>query len=288
MKHDSAGNVVAVYWDFENIHASLFDLAHGANSYQDPKTRFVVQDALVDIKAVMEFVATIGNVAINRAYANWQFFSRYRDGLNEAGVDLIQLYSRGRNMKNGADIRLALDVVEDINHYSHVTHAVIVGSDSDYISVAQKVKQSGRIIIGVGVRESTNEFWEKCCNEFKYYQTLLRKVGQTGDAAVVPAAGKSEDAERLLMSALKRLISQRGENKVPNSQLKSLMLRMDATFDEENFGFPTFKAFLAQFSDKIQFVDNNSGGHVGLTKVAFEKEFSTNPGASIRKPPAGD
>jgi hypothetical protein len=274
MRPESANNVVAVYWDFENIHASLFDLANGANSYQDPKNRFGVQDALVDIKAVMEYVASIGNVAINRAYANWQFFSRYRDGLNEAGVDLIQLFSRGKNMKNGADIRLALDVVEDINHYSHVTHTVIIGSDSDYISVAQKVKQSGRIIIGVGVQESTNVFWEKCCNEFKYYQTLLRKVGQTVDPNIEPTTANIEDAERLLMSALKRLVSQRGENRVPNAQLKSLMMRMDSTFDEENYGFPTFKAFLNQFSDKIRILDNNSGGHIGLSGEVFDSEYS--------------
>lgn len=274
MRPESSNNAVAVYWDFENIHASLFDLAHGANTYQDPKNRFVVQDAIVDIKAVMEYVASIGNVAINRAYANWQFFSRYRDGFNEAGIDLIQLFSRGRNMKNGADIRLALDVVEDINHYSHVTHTIIIGSDSDYISVAQKVKQSGRIIIGVGVQESTNEFWEKCCNEFKYYQTLLRKVGQTVDISIEPAPVNIKDGERLLMNALKRLISQRGENRVPNAQLKSLMMRMDSTFDEENYGSPTFKAFLGRFLDKIQLIDNNSGGHVGLKDEIFNKESS--------------
>lgn len=274
MKLDSSNNVVSVYWDFENIHASLFDLAHGASSYQDPKTRFVVQDVLVDIRAVMDYVASVGNVAINRAYGNWQFFSRYRDDFNESGIDLIQLFSRGRNMKNGADIRLALDVVEDIHHYSHITHTIIVASDSDYISLAQKVKQSGRIIIGIGVQESTNEFWVKCCNEFKYYQTLLRKVGQTVNTSIELPQANLEDGETLLMSALKRLISQRGENRVPNAQLKSLMMRMDATFDEENYGFPTFKAFLGQFSDKIQVLDNNSGGHIGLADKIVKRDFS--------------
>lgn len=268
------GKTVAVYWDFENIHASLSDLLYGESSYQSK--RFAVQDNLVKLKAVMDYVAGIGDVAINRAYANWQFFSRYRDNFNEVGIDLIQIFPRGKNMKNGADIRLALDVVEDINHYSHITHVVIAGGDSDFISLAQKVKQSGRLIIGIGVQETTNEYWVKCCNEFKYYQTLLEKSGEAAtEVRLKHLNANIGDGEKLLTDAIKRLISQRGENKVSKGHLKSVMQRLDPAFDETNYGFATFTAFLNNFSNKIETLDNDSGGHVGLRTEIFQKEFSS-------------
>lgn len=270
-KDDFTEKTVAVYWDFENIHASLFDSLYGESSYQ--QSRFAVQDNLVNLKAVMDYITGIGDVAINRAYANWQFFSRYRNDFNETGIDLIQIFSRGRNMKNGADIRLVLDVVEDINHYSHITHVVIVAGDSDYISLAQKVKQSGRVIIGIGVQEATNEYWVKSCNEFKYYQILLEK----SDGTTKPRRPRSNirNDEKLLMTAIKRLVAQKGENRVSKGHLKSVMRRLDPAFDETAYGFPTFSAFLDNFSDQVETLDHDSGGHVGLRPEIFQKEFSS-------------
>lgn len=262
---------VAVYWDFENIHASLFDLVNGENSYQ--QNRFTTQDSLINLQAVMDYVTGIGDVVINRAYANWNFFSRYRDNFNATGIDLIQIFSRGKNMKNGADIRLALDVLEDINHYRHITHTVIISGDSDFISLAQKVKQSGRFIIGIGVEASTNEFWVKSCNEFKYYQTLLEKSGDSAAAKIKRLPVDIQKAEKLLLNALKRLISQKGENRIFKGYLKSYMQRLDPSFDETNYGFPTFTAFLENFSDSIETVDPDSGGYVGLLPEKFQREF---------------
>lgn len=271
-KDEISEKTVAVYWDFENIHASLFDLLYGASSYQ--QSRFAVQDNLVNLKAIMDYVAGIGDVAINRAYCNWQFFSRYRDDFNEIGIDLIQIFSRGKNMKNGADIRLAVDVVEDINHYSHITHVVIIASDSDYISLAQKVKQSGRAIIGVGVQEATNEYWVKSCNEFKYYQTLLEKSGASPEANLKQHRSNIRNGEKILMNAIRRLISQKGANRISKGHLKSVMQRLDPAFDETNYGFSTFSAFLGNFSVWIETHDQDSGGHVGLRPEIFQKEFS--------------
>ena len=153
-------NTVAIYWDFENIHATLSDRRFHPGYYQ--KSAFTVQEPVVDVSVVMDYVANLGAVAINRAYGNWQWFSRYRDALNQYGLDLVQLFPRG--MKNGADIRLALDVLEDVQSFAHIRHVVIVSSDSDFVGLAQKVKQTGRRIVGIGVREAANSYWVQCCN----------------------------------------------------------------------------------------------------------------------------
>ena len=97
---------VAIYWDFENLHAVLTDQQNGQDYYRDH--RMSVKAPVVDVDPVLDYAASFGDVIIHRAYGNWQFFSRYRDALNGAGMDLIQMFPRGANMKNSADIRMAL------------------------------------------------------------------------------------------------------------------------------------------------------------------------------------
>ena len=116
---------VALYWDFENLHASLCE-ARQEGSYSKQDNRFKVQEPLVDIAAVMALAASLGPMAINRAYGNWQYFGRYRDALLQGAVELIQLFPPGGSAKNGADIRLCLDAMEDIGRFGHIgTHSPI-------------------------------------------------------------------------------------------------------------------------------------------------------------------
>lgn len=249
MAQENATSMVGVYWDFENIHASLWERTHGRDTWKEQRN--YKAEWIVDVKAVMSFVASVGSVAINRAYNNWQYFACYRHDFHEFNVDLVQLFPRG--MKNGADIRLVLDVIEDIHHYPHLTHIVVVGGDSDYISLAQKVQRSGRTIIGIGIRETSNQFWVRCCNEFKYYDTL--------ESASAPADDRTE-VRSLLLRALRSARLQRGDDLVPKATLKSVMKRLDASFDEARFGFESFTAFIDAFSDDIEHVRNESGGLV--------------------------
>lgn len=249
MAQENGTSMVGVYWDFENIHASLFERAHGRDTWREQRN--YKAEWIVDVKAVMSFVASIGIITINRAYNNWQHFACYRHDFHEHSVDLIQLFPRG--MKNGADIRLVLDVVEDIQHYPHLTHIVVVGGDSDYISLAQKVQRSGRTIIGIGVRETSNQFWVRCCNEFKYYDTLESAAAPTDDRTEVRA---------LLLRALRSVRLQRGDDLVPKATLKSVMKRLDPTFDEVRFGFDSFTSFIDAFPEDIEHLRNESGGLV--------------------------
>jgi uncharacterized LabA/DUF88 family protein len=263
---------VACYFDFENIHAALHDLDYSESSYQN--RRWMTQEALIDLKAVMNYIARFGEIVINRAYANWQFLSRYRDDLNDLGIDLVQLFPRGKYMKNGADIRLALDAMEDIERFPFLTHIVVNSSDSDFISLAQKVRQSGRAIIGIGVREATNDFWVKSCNEFKFYHELAEQSATLNDGR---NGGRSfRPGEELLLRAFKQLILKKGENRIFKGVLKNAMRQMDPSFDEIEIGFPNFSAFLDSFSNQVKTVDFVNGGYVGLSEEIFEREFAAN------------
>lgn len=164
---------VALYWDFENLHASLSEARLGEGSYNKPDGRFKAQEPLIDVQAIIDLAASFGPLAINRAYCNWQFFGRYREALMQGGMELIQLFPPGASAKNGADIRLCLDAFEDMGRFDHIRTLVVVGGDSDFMPLAQKIKAAGRTLIGVGDRKSTNVHWARSCHEFRYYENLL-------------------------------------------------------------------------------------------------------------------
>ncbi len=163
---------VALYWDFENLHAALCEARmEGAYSKQD--NRFKVQEPLVDVAAIVALANTLGPIAINRAYCNWQYFGRYRDLLMHHGMELIQLFPPGSAAKNGADIRLCLDAMEDLGRFDHIGTVLVVSGDSDYMPLAHKVKAAGRTVLGVGARKATNAHWASSCHGFYYYDELV-------------------------------------------------------------------------------------------------------------------
>ncbi len=222
----------------------------GQNWYRD--NRNSRQPTLMDINSLMEFISGLGDVNINKAYANWGFFFPYNYDLQGHAVDLIQLFPRGRHGKNGADIRMAIDVIEDITANPHITTVVIVGGDSDYISIAQKVRQRGKSIIGIGVKETTNQYWIKSCNEFKFYSSLLMRSSSIVD---LESEGYEEsdieEARELLCKAVAHLATGNDKNLAKKAAVKPLMMRLDPSFDESNYGFKSFGEFLDNFRDTI-------------------------------------
>lgn len=164
---------VALYWDFENLHAALVEERAGDGAYAKPDARFRVQEPLVDVQAIVDLAAGLGPLAINRAYANWQYFGRYRDALLQGTVDLVQMFPPGAAAKNGADIRLCLDAMEDVTRFGHVGTVIVVGGDSDFMPLAHKLKAAGLALVGIGARANTNRHWARSCHEFRYYDTLV-------------------------------------------------------------------------------------------------------------------
>ena len=166
------GNQLAIYWDFDNIHISV------AKGKGIATTGYKPEEQVVELTAIMDDLQAIGPVAINRAYGNWQWMGAYKNDLLKLSIDLIQLYPRGANAKNGADIRLALDAYQDACRLPNLTHFVIISGDSDFISAAQKLRELGKTVIGIGTRASTNPYWSHACNEFRFYETkALKKMG---------------------------------------------------------------------------------------------------------------
>lgn len=175
---------VALYWDFENLHASLVDQASGAGAYY--ASRFRPQDPLIDISTIMEFALSLGPLAINRAFANWVSFNRYKQALLQSAIELIQVFPPGAAAKNGADIKLCLDVLDDMNRFPHIGTIIVVGGDSDFMPLSYKVKAAGRTLIGIGSMASTNQHWARSCHQFKFYEALLNP-GASAHADRVPA-----------------------------------------------------------------------------------------------------
>jgi uncharacterized LabA/DUF88 family protein len=274
-------NEVAVYWDFENIHASLCDLVHGQGWYR--KNAREKQQNLVKIDAIVEFISSLGRINIHKAYSNWTNYICYNKELQHHSMDLIQLFHRGPHSKNGADIRMAIDVIEDISLNPHINVVVIIGGDSDYISIAQKVRQKGKSIIGIGVRETTNQYWMKSCNEFKYYASLLVKTSSTADLEQLGYEEEDldlDDAKELLRKTVSMLASDAGEKFALKGAIKPMMMRLDPTFDESNYGFSSFNKLLQKCHDVVKVQPGEFDHHVFL--VEAKKERAAAPAQAAR------
>jgi NYN domain len=179
---------VAVYFDFDNIVISRYDQVHGRGQFQRDRVRSFdhadppasggvaakLARATVDVGAVIDFASSFGTLVLTRAYADWSVpvNADYRGQLVSRAVDLVQLFPAAAYAKNGADIRLAVDAVEDMFRLPDLTHVVIVAGDSDYIALAQRCRRLGRYVLGVGVAGSTSRALTAACDEFVSYDAL--------------------------------------------------------------------------------------------------------------------
>ena len=154
---------VAVYLDFDNIVMSWYDRVHGRNSYSRDRQKIIenpsepeiaerLTAATIDVGAIIDYAASFGTLVLTRAYADWSspVNAVYRSQLVARAIDLVQLFPAAAYAKNGADIRLAVDAVEDMFRLPDLTHVVIVAGDSDYVPLAQRCKRLGRFVVGRG------------------------------------------------------------------------------------------------------------------------------------------
>jgi hypothetical protein len=241
---------VAIYWDFENVHACLMDDLGGQGAYR--AAWFRPQEPIVDIDPVVEYAATFGRIAVHRAYCNWQYYGRYRDELQAHAVDLVQLFPL-TGSKNGADIRLVLDVADDLARHPHLTHVVVVASDSDYTSLAQRCRRQGRFFIGVGTARTASSY-KFACDEYRFYRDLAAASASPAAPEADQAAQELaplEDAADLVIKAVRMLAAGRGESWALKAAVRPLVKRLDPAFDERNFGFATFTELLRALDGRI-------------------------------------
>jgi len=256
---------VAVYWDFENVHASLYDSANGSGGYGRTQNRNRQQDLLVDVQALYDFATTYGNVAINKAYCNWQWFSKYRNSLLKCAVELIQIFPPGASAKNGADIKLSLDAIEDVLRFPHISSIIVIGGDSDFIPLAQKIKAAGKDLIGIGCKSSTNQHWANSCSDFKYYDAIV--VDSQADQNVEDDESDTiqiKDPVELLSKAIKQISKRTGDEWVVKAAIRPIVKRLDPTFDESNYECKTFAELLEKYPESFKV---KSGEHDHLVSL---------------------
>ena len=283
---------VAVYLDFDNIVISRYDQVHGRNSFQKDKARGLDDDKLttatVDLGAIIDFASSFGTLVLTRAYADWSaaLNAKYQGQLVGRAVDLVQLFPAAAYGKNGADIRLAVDAVEDMFRLPDLTHVVIVGGDSDYIALAQRCKRLGRYVVGIGVAGASSRSLASACDEFVTYDALPG----IPTVAVAPAPAKKatrrtkstepeEDPEPeaadtqaaatgLLERALRIGHEKDDADWLHNSAVKAQMKRMDPSFSEKSLGFRSFSDFLRSRSDVVELDESSTIRMVRLKTAA--------------------
>jgi uncharacterized LabA/DUF88 family protein len=268
---------VAVYIDFDNIVISRYDQVHGRNAWRNDNARLErpadtgevaikLRKATVDVGAVLDYASSFGTVAVTRAYADWSVPANasYRAQLVDRAVDLTQLFPTTKALKNGADIRLSVDVLEDLFRLPDLTHVVIVAGDSDYIALAQRCKRLGRFVIGIGVAGGTSPALIAACDEFELYDAIPKGADEEPADAALPdvsadfteesAAGARSElsdqaATRLLVRALE-LGHAKGDDEWLNaSAVKSQMRRINPSFHEKLLGFSSFTDFVRSRGD---------------------------------------
>jgi len=281
---------VALYWDFENLHAGVFKQKNGEDD-DYAKVCSKPQEALMDVAAVLAFAETLGTVVINRAFGHWGKFQRYRVPLLEASVDLVQLFPVGLNGKNGADIRLCLDVMEDMLRYPHIQTIVIAAGDSDYLPLVHKIKASGRKLYGIGGRLSTNQYWAKSCHGFTYYEDLIQSHsvipvssvnGQSAEEAQEEPSHRDEALSALVAQAVLRIARKEKtpfDGWIEKAKLRTMLKTLDATLDEQCYGFSDFKAFISSMHNLLEHHPKKRD-EVRLKPLYFETAESDSNGPS--------
>lgn len=218
---DTTESRVAVYIDFDNIVISRYDQVHGRSRFKrDGAREFAVTagakssepavreaQARVDLGAILDYASSFGTVAISRAYADWSVpvNANYKGQLVGRAVDLVQMFPTVQSMKNGADIRMSVDVVEDLFRLPEITHVVIVSGDSDFIALAQRCRRLGRYVVGIGVAGGTSKALNAACNEYKDYDGLpgLRSNDEESVASASSATRASSTTKAAAKSRTK-------------------------------------------------------------------------------------
>ena len=263
---------VAVYLDFDNIVMSWYDRVHGRNAYAGDRQKIIadpdeptiaqrLKDATIDVGAIIDYAASFGTLVLTRAYADWSspVNAFYRSQLVARAVDLVQLFPAAAYAKNGADLRLAVDTVEDMFRLPDLTHVVIVAGDSDYVPLAQRCKRLGRIVVGVGVAGSTAKSLAAACDQFDAYDSLpgvvpppaTQAAQKKADAGASSSSRRRKPAEdpasELLSRALKLEQVRTDDEWLHLSAVKNLLKRMDPSFSEKALGHRSFSDFVKAY-----------------------------------------
>jgi uncharacterized protein (TIGR00288 family) len=258
---------MAVFLDLENI-------ALGARDAKYPS---------FDIEKVLERLLLKGHIVVKKAYCDFERYKDFKRGLHEAAFELIEIPHVRQSGKNSADIRMVVDALDLCYTKGHVDTFVIISGDSDFSPLVSKLRENAKTVIGVGVKNSTSDLFLNNCDEFIYYDDLVRKEPskvrrRSGAAASRPSTAAAEaapaqnkgpdlaDALELVVETLEAVIEERGENEqIWGSMIKQAIKRRHPGFNERAYGFRSFNDLLADAQKRGLLTlraDEKSGGYL--------------------------
>ncbi len=268
---------LALFCDFENVALGVREAKY----------------AQFDINKVLEKLLLKGSIVVKKAYCDWERYKEFRAAMHYASFELIEVPHVSQSGKNSADIRMVVDALDLCYTKEHVDTFVILSGDSDFSPLVSKLRENNKTVIGVGVKNSTSELLIANCDEFIYYDDLVRaqkarqapkkrpeektaKVAESA-ASVAPKAprtpkpakteaDKKQEAFDLVLETVEALITERGEDeKVWGSMVKQALKRRKPGFNESYYGFKSFNALLEEAKARHLLElerDEKSGGYL--------------------------
>jgi uncharacterized protein (TIGR00288 family) len=262
---------MAVFCDFENVALGVEDAKYAA----------------FDIQKVLERLLLKGNIVVKKAYCDWDRYKNFKSAMHEAAFEMIEIPHVRMSGKNSADIRMVVDALDLCYTKSHLDTFVIVSGDSDFSPLVSKLRENDKLVIGVGVKNSTSDLLIANCDEFIFYDDLVRdnekqrrtrrktsakktaakkKGTQKASTESVEEEQKRQKALDLVLATVEDLFEERGdEEKVWGSMVKQTLKRRNPGFNETYHGFRTFGKLLeeAQARELLQLEhDEKSGGYI--------------------------
>ncbi|MBU1191631.1 MAG: NYN domain-containing protein [Gammaproteobacteria bacterium] len=256
---------MALFCDFENVALGVRDAKYAA----------------FDIQKVLERLLLKGSIVVKKAYCDWDRYKDFKAAMHEAAFELIEIPHVRQSGKNSADIRMVVDALDLCYTKSHVDTFVIISGDSDFSPLVSKLRENNKIVIGVGVKNSTSDLLIANCDEFIYYDDLVRtqqkqrrtrkKASTKKKVAVDKPSEKTEEDRKqagldLLLAMVEDLFEERGEqDKVWGSMVKQAIKRRSPGFSESYHGFRSFGEMLEEAEARnllhLQH-DEKSGGYL--------------------------
>ncbi|MGH8140442.1 MAG: NYN domain-containing protein [Steroidobacteraceae bacterium] len=266
---------LALFCDFENIALGVRDARY---------EKF-------DITRVLERLLLKGSIVVKKAYCDWERYKEFKPSMHYAGFELIEIPHVKQSGKNSADIRMVVDALDLCYTKTHVDTFVIISGDSDFSPLVSKLRENNKDVIGIGVKNSTSDLLIANCDEFIYYDDLVREqtrprraarkkapandvsqVADTGRASPEPREGepkeddKKQEAFDLVLTTLDALVSERGaEDKIWGSMVKQALKRQRPGFSEGYYGFRSFNKLLEEAAQRRLITlerDDKSGGYL--------------------------
>lgn len=237
---------LGVFIDFENI-------ALGARDAQYKK---------FDIHLVLQRLIEKGRIVYKKAYADWTRYSEYKREFHEAAIELIDIPQRAYSGKNSADIRMVVDAMDLASSKGHITTFVICSGDSDFSPLVSKLKENDKSVIGVGVKNSTSDLLISNCDEFIFYEDLVRETRALPSIENLPE--KKRELFRLMLDSLQALVRE-NYDVIWGSMIKQTMQRKQPYFNESYYGYKSFSELLED-AQRLGLLamkkDAKSGGYI--------------------------